>query len=194
VSDAARPVSDAELSLRDAQWVIAREYGFAGWRELVQAVVSRQSGGRDLNRWFAVELNNSTMDLLDGGLSADSPRAEREQALYAAYASTYHWLQVGTVANHGRGEYLIASVASAIGLAETAALHAARYVELIEQHPKAFMDWDRAFAAEARARAAALSRAADAGELKAEAHAATEAVADPEERKICMERLAAPPW
>lgn len=183
-----------ELPLREAQFVIAREYGFDGWRDLVEAAVRQQSGGRDLHRWFAVELNNGTWDVLDAGLSEASPREEREQALYAAYASTYHWMQAGNVANHGRGEHLIASVAVAIGELPTAARHAARYAELIAAHPAAFADWDAAFAAEALARVAARSGAADAAELKDAAVRAAEAVAGDEDRRICLERLAAEPW
>ena len=193
---AARPDAEpaAELQLRDAQFVIAREYGFDGWRELVEAAVRQQSDGRDLNRWFAVELNNGTWDALDAGLSEASPREEREQALYAAYASTYHWLQAGNVANHGRGEHLVASVAVAIGLLDTAARHAAREAELIAAHPAAFADWDRAFSAEVLARVAARSGAADAAELKAQALRLAEAVDNAEGRRICLERLAAEPW
>lgn len=184
------PEAGPELSLRDAQFVIAREYGQVGWRELAAEVVSRQSGGKDLHRWFAVELNNGTWDLLDGDLSEDSPQVEREQALYAAYASTYHWMQVGTVANQGRGEYLVASVAAAVGLLDVARRHVARYLELIEQHPAAFADWDRAFAAEGLARVAARAGSPDAERLKAQAYQAAEAIVDPEDRKIVMDRLA----
>jgi hypothetical protein len=183
-----------EIQLRDAQLVIAREHGFDGWRELAAAVVAQQSGGRDLNRWFAVELNNSVWDMIDNGLSEASPRAEREQALYSAYASTYHWMQAGTVANHGRGEQLIATVAVCIGLPDVARWHADRYAELIAEHPAAFADWDRAFAAEAAARVAARSGDPRARQLKAEAQRLAEAVANPEERRICVERLAAQPW
>jgi hypothetical protein len=184
----------AELQLRDAQLVIAREHGFDGWRDLAAAVVAQQSSGRDLHRWFGVELNNGTWDALDNGLSQDSPREEQELALYAAYASTYHWMQAGTVANHGRGEHLIASVAISIGLPDVAAGHAARYAELIDQHPAAFADWDRAFAAEARARAAARRNDPDASLLRARARELADAVENPEERRICLDRLAAPPW
>jgi hypothetical protein len=74
------PGAKAEIQLRDAQLVIAREHGFDGWRDLTAAVVTQQSGGRDLNRWFAVELNNGTWDLIDNGLSEQSPPAEQEQA------------------------------------------------------------------------------------------------------------------
>jgi hypothetical protein len=191
---AVRPDAGTEIQLRDAQLVIAREHGFDGWRDLVAAVIARQSGGRDLHRWFAVELNNSTWDVLDAGLSEDCSREERELALYAAYASTYHWMQAGNVANHGRGEHLIASVAAGIGLLDVAARHAARYAELITLHPAAFTDWDRAFAAEALARVASRSGAPDADALRAEARRLAEAVADPEDRRICLERLAAAPW
>jgi hypothetical protein len=193
---AVRPETElsAGFALRDAQFVIAREYGFDGWRELVQEAVRRQSGGRDLHRWFAVELNNGTWDLLEAGLSEASPRAEREQALYAAYASTYHWMQAGNVANHGRGEHLIASVAVAIGQLDTAARHAARQAELIAAHPAAFADWDAAFCAEARARVASRAGDADAAELRERALRLAEAVADEEDRRICLERLAAQPW
>jgi hypothetical protein len=188
------PDAGTEIQLRDAQLVIAREYDFVGWRELIAAVIAQESGGRDLHRWFGVELNNDTWDLLDNGSLENSPQVEREQALYAAYASTYHWMQVGTVANHGRGEYLIASVAVALGLPEVAARHAARYLELIEQHPAAFADWDSAFAAEGVARVASRSGHPDADMLKAEAYRLAQSVADPDDRRICLERLAAAPW
>jgi hypothetical protein len=188
------PAAGSEIQLRDAQLVIAREHGFDGWRDLAAAVVAQQSGGRDLNRWFAVELNNSTWDLIDNGLSEDSPRAEQEQALYAAYAATYHWMQGGTVANHGRGEHLIATVAVATGLLDAAGRHADRYAELIVEHPAAFADWDRAFAAEAVARVASRQGSSDAEKLRDEALRLAEAVDNPEERRICLERLAAAPW
>ena len=77
---------------------------------------------------------------------------------------------------------------------DVAAVHATRYAELIEAHPKAFADWDRAFAAEALARVAARSDSPDAAELKAEARKLAEMVDNPEERRICLERLDAPPW
>jgi hypothetical protein len=85
-------------------------------------------------------------------------------------------------------------VAVAIGELETAAGHAARYAELIAAYPAAFTDWDVAFAAEALARVASRSGAADAAALKAEALRAAEAVAEDEDRRICLERLAAEPW
>lgn len=191
---AVHPQAGDEITLRDAQLVIAREYDFAGWRDLVKAIVERTSGGTDLHRWFGVELNNGTWDVLDNGLSEHSPRIEQEKALYAAYASTYHWMQAGTVANHGRGEYMIASVAVAIRQLDVAERHARRYAELIEAHPAAFSDWDRAFAAEGLARVASRQGRPDAEKLKSEAARLVDAVANPEERRVCAERMAAEPW
>lgn len=188
------PEADGEITLREAQLVIAREHSFPGWRELAAAVVAQQSNGRDLDRWFGAELNNGTWDLVDNGLSELSPRPEQEQALYAAYAAAYHWLQAGTVAHHGRAEHLVATVAVATGLLDVAQRHAARYAELIGEHPAAFTDWDRAFAAEAIARVASRAGKAGAGRLKAEAQRLAEAVENPEDRRICLERLAAAPW
>jgi hypothetical protein len=188
------PAGDTDLSLRDAQLVIAREYGQESWRDLAAAVVATQSGGRDLNRWFGVELNNEVWDLIDNGLTETTSLAEREHALYAAYASVYHWRQCGTVANHGRGEHLVASAAVAIGLVDVAARHARRYAELIAEHPAAFEDWDRAFAAEALARVASRAGDPDAPRLRDEAQRAAEAVADQQDRDIVLARLAAAPW
>lgn len=188
------PDAKAEIALRDAQLVIAREHGFAGWRELTAAVVAQQSNGRDLDRWFAVELNNNTWDLIDNGLSEHSPRAEREQALYAAYAAAHHWTQAGTVTNRGRAEHLIATVATATGLLDVAKRHAGRYAELVAENPAAFADWDRAMAAEANARVASCTGSAEADRLKTEAQRLAHAVRDPEDRRICLQRLAALPW
>jgi hypothetical protein len=188
------PDAGTDVSLRDAQLVIAREYGLTSWRDLAAAVVETQSGGRDLNRWFGVELNNEVWDLIDNGLSEDSPLAEREQALYAAYASAYHWRQCGTVGNHGRAEHLVASAAVAVGLIDVAARHARRYAEMIAEHPAVFEDWDRAFAAEALARVASRAGDADAPRLRAEARQAADAVADEQDRDIVLARLAVAPW
>jgi len=98
------------------------------------------------------------------------------------------------VANHGRGEQLVVSVAVAIGLLDVASRHARHYAELIAEHPSAFEDWDRAFAAEALARVASRAGDPDAARLRAEAEAVTAAVADEKDREIVVARLAAAPW
>ncbi|GAA1026614.1 hypothetical protein GCM10009557_04940 [Virgisporangium ochraceum] len=143
-----------EFTLRDAQLVVAREYGFAGWHDLMTEVGRKQVAERDLHRWFGVQLNNETWDLLEQ-IGPHSPLADRERLLYAAYASTYHWLEAGNTANHARGEHLIASVAVRIGEPDLALRHARRCAQLVEEHPEAMEDWDRPLAAEVLARSLA---------------------------------------
>ena len=48
-----------------------------------------------MHRWFGSEFNNEVWDLIDDGLSAGSPDADRELALYTAYAAARHWLEAG---------------------------------------------------------------------------------------------------
>ncbi|MFI1030117.1 hypothetical protein [Streptomyces sp. NPDC020951] len=187
------PVDPVHFSIHDAQHVIAREHGFARWQDVVSAFGSRQPRERDLHRWFAVELNNALGDLLFD-LSPATPRAEQDRALYQAYAACYHWLEAGTPANHGRGEYTIAQTALAIGRPQVAAHHAPRYAELIAEHPEAFTDWDRAFATEIRARTAAATGAPDARELKARAQRLADRVAHPDAREVVLDRLDRGPW
>lgn len=189
----AGPVDPVHFSMRDAQHVIAREHGFARWQDVVSAFGNRQPRERDLHRWFAVELNNALGDLLFD-LTPDTSRAEQDRALYQAYAACYHWLEAGTPANHGRGEYTIAQTALAIGRPQVAAHHAPRYAELIAEHPDDFTDWDRAFAAEIRARTAAATGTPDARELKARAQRLADRVADPDAREVVQDRLDRGPW
>lgn len=81
-------------------------------------------------------LNNAVWEALESGqVTESSDLIAREDLLYAAYASTYHWSQAGTVANRARGEHLIARVAARVGLAERALHHALRCLALVEAHP-----------------------------------------------------------
>jgi hypothetical protein len=181
------------FSIRDAQTVVAREYGFDRWQDVVTAFGNRQPRQRDLHRWFAIELNNELGDLMFE-LSPQTPRAEQDQALYQAYAACYHWLQAGTVANHARAEYAIAWTALAIGRPHLGAVHSAHYAELIAEHPDAFTDWDRALSAEVLARVAAATGAPDAADLKKQAGHLADQVEDPEARAVVVERLGRQPW
>lgn len=148
------------------------------------------------HRAIGVELNNAVWDELSAGnVTETSPVADRERLLYAAYTSTYHWLQVGTVANHLRGEHLISRVAARIGEAEIALRHARRCLELAESHPDEAEDWDLAFALEALARAeAATGDTAAATSTLAQAIAATAAVVDDDDRRVVESELRRPPW
>jgi hypothetical protein len=143
-----------EFTLRDAQLVVAHEYGFPGWHDLMTEVGRKQVAERDMHRWFGVQLNNEAWDLLEQ-IGPHSPLVDRERLLYAAYASTYHWLEAGNTANHARGEHLIASVAVRTGEAGLALRHARRCAQLVAENPDVMEDWDRPLAAEIMARALA---------------------------------------
>lgn len=136
------------------------------------------------HRWFGIDLNNSTMDALDAGLiTPDSC----EPYIHAVHASCYHWMQVGKVANHARGEFAVASVYAAAGLGEAALRHARRCLGLIEGNPDAVEDWDRAFAYDSLARAyAAGGDTAAARETREQAQTAGEAIADEEDREVFL--------
>lgn len=148
------------------------------------------------DRRFGVDLNNEVWARLDAGdVTEDSPIEERERLLYAAYASTHHWIRAGTVANHARGEHLISRVAARIGEPQVALHHARRCLDLVTANPDETEDWDLAFALEALARAqAACGDTSAARDTRERAQSATAAVADPEDRKVLEQELARPPW
>jgi hypothetical protein len=187
-------VDRAAFTLRDAQLVVAREYGYAGWHALVSAVGNRQVAERDLHRWFAVELNNEAWDLIDE-ITPESPRADRERLLYGAYAAACHWLEAGNEANQARAEHLIGWAALVVGLPDVAIRHAGRCAELVGAYPELMADWDLTFSAELLARAhAAVGDTRAAAEHLARARRLADAVTDPADREIVADRLARGPW
>ena len=136
------------------------------------------------HRWFGVELNNRTMDALEAGLVTPETG---ESYIHAAHASCYHWMQVGTVANHGRGEFVVANVYAAAGSGEAALRHARRYLELAQANPAQMADWDFAFAYDALARAyAANGEIGAARQAREQAQAAGDAIADGDDRAYFM--------
>ena len=144
------------------------------------------------HRWFGIELNNSTMDALDAGLVTPETA---EPYIHAAHASCHHWMQVGTVANHGRGEFAVASVYAAAGFGEAALRHARRYLELAEANPDQMADWDFAFAHDALARAYAAAGETDAArQARAKAQAAADAIADGDDRDYFLQWFKGGAW
>ena len=122
--------------------------------QLNTAVGARMVEERDLHRWFGVQLNNGMWDAIeDEAFGPESPVIERERMLYSAYASAYHWRNVGSEVNYARGEHLISRMAIKVGEAEITLRHARRAFKLIERHHDAMEDWDEPFAHEAMARA-----------------------------------------
>lgn len=184
----------AGFTLRDAQLTIAREYGLASWPELMEKVATELVEGRELHRYFGVELNNETWDLLDE-IDGTSPLADQERLLYGAYAACLHWLEAGNEANHARGEHLIARVALRIGRAEVGLQHARRCLELVLAFPEQMGDWDEPFAREALARALAATGqpAAARAELDRVRELAVH-IAREGDRNVLDEELAKEPW
>jgi hypothetical protein len=182
------------FTLRDAQLTIAREHGLASWPELMEKVATELVEGRELHRYFGVELNNETWDLLEE-IDETSPLEDQERLLYGAYAACLHWLEAGNEANHARGEHLIARVALRIGRIEVGLQHARRCLDLVETHREQMSDWDEPFAREALARAlAATGRTAAARAELERARELTTLVADDGDRKVLDEELAKEPW
>ena len=136
------------------------------------------------NRWFGIELNNRIMDALEAGRVTPETA---ESLIHAAHASCHHWMQAGTAAHHGRGEFAVASVYAAVGHGEAALRHARRCLELVEAHPGEMADWDLAFAYDALARAHAAAGEVDAAlRTREQAKAAGEAISDDEDRVYFM--------
>ncbi|HSL27441.1 MAG TPA: hypothetical protein VLA54_14295 [Acidimicrobiia bacterium] len=184
------------FGLRSAQLVIARENGHPGWHDLIEAVGQRMVEERDIHRWFGVSLNNQAWGVIESGAVGPSePPHVRERALYRAFASVYHWMEVGTPIQHGRGEHLISRTAVMVGEPEIGLHHARRYVQIIENHPDLAEDWDRAFAAEALARAlAGTGRVGEARAQRVEAERLCALIAEEGERVIVEAELAREPW
>ncbi|MEU4198114.1 hypothetical protein AB0E69_39895 [Kribbella sp. NPDC026611] len=184
----------ASFTLRDAQLTIAREHGLASWPELMEKVATELVEGRELHRYFGVELNNETWDLLEE-IDETSPVGDQERLLYGAYAACLHWLEAGNEANHARGEHLIARVALRIGRVELGLHHARRCLELVLAHPDQMADWDEPFAREALARALAATGQPSAARAElAIARTLAEQVAGEGDRKVLDEELGKEPW
>lgn len=186
----------ASFTLRDAQATLAREYGFDGWHQLSTHVGEQMVDQRDLHHWFGVQLNNQMWDTIeDETVGAGTPVLERERMLYSAYASAYHWRNVGNEANFARGEHLLSRMAARLGEGELALHHARRCLELVEAHADVMEDWDLAFAYEALARAsAAVGDLVAAGSYLDRARTLTEQVAEEGDREVIEAELARGPW
>ena len=136
---------------------------------------------------LAGQLFNQTWRLLD---QEGRTRADDDRMIHTAHASRYHWGQVPEVTpgNLARGEWLISHVYAVLGRAEPALHHAARVLDLCQEHD--IGDFDLAFAYEALARAHAV--AGDAGRARDctdQALAAAARVTDREDHDLILSDL-----
>ena len=146
----------------------------------------------EAHKEFAKTTNNRIWELLD---KENRTRLEDDELLYAAYASCYHWLKVGTGVHQQRGEYLIAKVYFTLGEPQQALYHAKKCWELTEQHGDEMKDFDIAFAYECLARAYAMNGDVETGRrYYALAREAGEKIRDPADRGIFEKDLRQGNW
>ena len=136
-------------------------------------------------RQLAVDLFNGVWRLIE---QEDRTVEDDDRMLHMVHASRYHWGQVGTAANLGRGEGMCSRVYSVLERPEPAMHHARRYLEICQEH--GIGDWDLAFAYEALARASAV--AGDMEQARSwteQALAAAEDIAEDGEREVVLADL-----
>jgi hypothetical protein len=134
------------------------------------------SGGSP-ERLRGVALFNGTWDLIES-------REDDDRMLHMAHASRFAWGEAPECGpeNIARGEWLCSRVYSVLGRPEPALWHAQRCLDVCEA--AGIGDWDLAYAYEALARAA--SAAGDdvqAGEWRAKARRAGDAIAEADDRE-----------
>jgi hypothetical protein len=187
---------DRARDLDTARSVIAREEGHRTWNDLMEATGQKMIEERDLHRWFGVHLNNTTWARFDAGdPNADSDVRGREGLLYGAYASAYHWMQVGNPINQARAEHLIARAAIRVGRPELGLHHATRCLELASAHSDLAEAWDLGFAHEAIARAhAALGRPDLAKDHRSKVRGIIAEMTDEDDRAVLENELTNGEW
>jgi tetratricopeptide (TPR) repeat protein len=141
----------------------------------------------DAHREFAKSSNGKVWTLLEKEKRSD---LENQEMLVAAYASLYHWNQIGTNVHLQRGHWLLSHVLTALHQPENALKHALRCMELTESDKDSFEDFDIAYAHESLARAYALQgRNELAKDHFNQARKLGELIEDEEDKRIFMDDL-----
>lgn len=146
----------------------------------------------EAHREFAKQTNGKAWELLQKeNLSED----EKDELIYASYASAYHWSNVGTVVNRQRGEWLISRAHSKLGNGSMALSHAQKCFELTDSNNPEFQSFDLAYAMEAMARAHALqNNATEATNFYRKAIAAANMIVKEEDRTLFFSDLRGGNW
>jgi tetratricopeptide (TPR) repeat protein len=141
---------------------------------------------------FAKSTFNSIWGLLDKG---DRSASEDEDMLLSAFASLYHWKQIGTDVHLQRGYWMVSKVYHTHGDADKALSWAIKCSEITEKSAGEMKDFDLAYAQEGLARAYLLT-----GDLeKAKIHYKSavklgEKIKDPEDKRIFDGDIQAGNW
>jgi len=162
-----------------------------GWLPVLNRFKS-EADDPEIHRTFGISLNNRVW----AELSRDDRTATDDARMVdAAHASLWHWAQCGTEVNLQRGEWLCGHVYTVLGRAEPALHHARRALAHTENEPDGLEDFDRFYAALGMARALACAGELDeARSWRARAVTLMADVANPVDREICEDDLAAAPW
>jgi len=148
----------------------------------------------DLDAEWHRDLGIDTHQEVWGLLGTMDRTSDQDEAMVrAAYASAYHWARAArrTPANEARGEWMVSHVHAVLGRADVAQHHAERCLAVVDAAD--LQDFDRAYAHEALARAAAVAGRVDEARQQRAAAAAVP-IADEEDRKIFVDDLASEPW
>ena len=134
------------------------------------------------HRWFAVEANNLSWDLVE---RADRNDADTEKMLHAAHAAWFHWDAVGTALNRLRAEVLLATTYHAAGRAGPAVWHAERAITALADAGASATAFDRVSANAAAAAAfAAVSQSGVAAARLSEARSAAARLDNADDRAV----------
>jgi DNA-binding transcriptional MerR regulator len=145
----------------------------------------------ELHRALGAGLFNRTWDLL--GIEHRTPEQD-DELIETVHASAFHWRRVGNAANLARAHWICSRVYAVLGRGEPAVHHARRANEVLAAGGEGIEDWDAASAAEAMARALAVSGdLAAAKDWKGRAGRLLEDVDDAEDRAVVEGDLATLP-
>ena len=139
----------------------------------------------EAHKRFAATCNNLAWDLSTQART----KAQDREMLDAAHASAWHWGRIGTELNRMRAQMLVAEVHALLGMGPSAIVLAdeMRAYFLARETP----DWELALTHIVHAHAAyAAQREEEHRRSHAEAVAAMQAIADPEDREIVEKTFA----
>lgn len=141
---------------------------------------------------FAKSIWNGIWTLLE---KADRTPSEDEDLLLSAYASLYHWKQVGTTANLQRGYWMLSRAYLALGMVDQALDWAWQCQRITQEHSAIMEDFDLAYAQEGLARAYACSGDLTQADLHYRAAVSLgQLIADPEDKEIFQGDLSGGNW
>lgn len=143
----------------------------------------------EIHKILATQCFNDTWELIDNPKRGPH---EDDLMLQTAFASRYHWAQVGGPLEFARGEWLISRVYILLVNGQAALEHAA--LSLMWCETNQIGDFDLAFAYEAMARAnAVFGLAVEAHHYTSLARAAAENIASEEDRSYFLRELSSIP-